>query len=326
CVEAEGLCLIGVKVMNEAKKRKIIDAHVHFYDHAQNRHEFLEIEDEMFRALIGDYSSLPRRYSFADYQADAPDLEIEGLVWTEFLSTDPVKEMLWAQRVADSLPVPVALVGLVDFLAPDLEERLDVYSQCSSMVGVREHLGWDKTNPSRRFAKRPDLLADVDWRRGLRVLTKYRFKCSLEVFAPQLAELLTVVQMNPDIQFAIAAMGWPLELDSSGFADWKRDLTTLGACPNAHIIVSAIECLFGMSWSVNQVQPWIDTLFEIFGTGRIMFGSHRPICKLSKTFPNSYGAYGVLTAGHSNSEQDAVFRGNAARWFLDPLVSLRKPL
>jgi predicted TIM-barrel fold metal-dependent hydrolase len=301
--------------MIQARKRKIIDAHVHFYDHLQNRHDFLETEDKMFRALVGDYSSLPRIYSFSDYQADLPDLEIEGLVWTEFLSTDPVKEMLWAQQVADGLPLPVALVGLVDFLSPDLEERLAIYSQCSHMAAVREHLGWDRTNPSRRFAKRPDLLSDVDWRRGLSVLAKYRFTCSLEVFSPQLADLLTVVQLNPNIQFAIAAMGWPQKIDRFGFADWKRDLTALGACSNVHIIVSAIECVFGMSWSVDQAQPWIDTIVEIFGTQRIMFGGHRPICKLSKTFPDSYRAYDILTASLSDSEQDAVFRRNAARWF-----------
>jgi predicted TIM-barrel fold metal-dependent hydrolase len=101
-----------------SRRRKVVDAHLHFFDHMQNRHEFLEVEDSMFRALIGDYSLLPRTYGFADYVADAPDVEIEGLVWHEFLSTDPVKEVLWAQRLAESLSVPVALVGLVDFLSP----------------------------------------------------------------------------------------------------------------------------------------------------------------------------------------------------------------
>jgi len=301
--------------VNPANKRTIVDAHVHLYDHAQNRHEFLEIEDPMFRALVGDYKSLPRRYSLTDYRADAPDLEVEGLVWTEFLSTSPVQEVLWAQRVADTLPIPVAMVGLVDFLAPDLEERLDTYSQWPSMAAVREHLGWDETNPARRFAKRSDLLTDARWRRGLKTLEKYRFKCSLEVFAPQLTNLLTVVQLNPNIWFSIAVMGWPLKIDNSGFAQWKRDLTALSTCPNVHLVVSALECVFGMNWSVAEAQPWIDTLFETFGTRRIMFGSHRPICTLSTTFPDPYRAYDRLTAALSEFEQDAVFRQNAKAWF-----------
>src|SRR5262249_41425207 len=99
-----------------ASKRKIVDVHLHLYDHTQNRHEFLESEDKMFRALVGDYSALPRAYRFEDYLADASDVEVEGLVWNEFLSTDAVKEVRWVEKLAESLPVRVALVGLVDLL------------------------------------------------------------------------------------------------------------------------------------------------------------------------------------------------------------------
>jgi predicted TIM-barrel fold metal-dependent hydrolase len=302
-------------------KRKIIDAHVHLYDCEQNRHEFLETEDETFRALVGDYSSLPRKYSLTDYVEDAQDLEIAGLVWNEFLSADPVKEVLWAQRLSETLPFPIALVGLVNFLAADLERTLDIYSHCSNVAAVREHLGWDERNRSRRFAKRPDLLRDSRWLQGLKTLAMYRFKCSLEVFAPQLPDLLTAVRLNPGIQFSIAVMGWPLDIDMSGFAHWKRLLEPLSKCANVHIVISAIEsaieCVFGMDWSIAKVQPWIDTIFELFGASRIMFGSHRPICKLSSTFPEPYRAYEVLTDAVSDSEQDAVFRKNAAAWFFN---------
>src|ERR1700744_619771 len=114
--------------MTVAGKRKIVDVHHHLYDHRVNRHEFLESEDKMFRALVGDYSSLPRTYRFEDYLGDAAGVEVEGLVWNEFLSTDPVKEVRWAQSLAESAPMPVALVGLVDLLATDLERTLEIYS------------------------------------------------------------------------------------------------------------------------------------------------------------------------------------------------------
>ena len=86
----------------------------------------------------------------------------------------------------------------------------------------------------------------------------------VELFAPQLGTLLHVVQLNPDIHFAIAVMGWPLDLGPSGFARWKRDLAVLSACPNVSIIISAVECVFGMNWSIPQAKPWIDTIFRTF--------------------------------------------------------------
>jgi predicted TIM-barrel fold metal-dependent hydrolase len=305
-------------------KRKIVDVHLHLYDHQANRHEFLESEDKMFRALVGDYSSLPRTYRLEEYQADAADVEIEGLVWNEFLSTDPVKEVRWAQRLAETVPLPIALVGLVDLLAPDLEDTLGVYSQCSHLVGVRQHLGWDEQNPLRRFATRGDLLTDPHLLQGLKALSKYKFKCSLEMFAPQLKDLRPVVEKSPDISFWIAVIGWPLDLGKAGFAQWKQDVQALSARANVHVKVSALECVFGMDWSVADARPWIDTLFELFGADRIMFGSHRPLCKLSRSFPNPYRAYEQLVAELTASEQDAVFRQNAAEWFFGGMKAQSK--
>lgn len=301
--------------MNTANKRQIIDAHVHLYDRGANQYKFLDNVDEMFGALIGDYSALPRRYLLDDYLADVAVREVAGLVWHEFLSSDPVNEVLWAQRLAEQITTPMAIVGLVDFQAPDLERKLDTYSQCPNVAAVREHLGWDDNNPLRRFAKRPDLLTDPAWLRGLKVLARYRFKCSLEVFSPQLPQLLAVVHANPEIGFTIAVMGWPSSTSELAFAQWKRSLAQLNKCENVRIIISAVECIFGMNWSLAEAQPWIQTVLELFGPERTMFGGHRPICGLSFSFPDPYVAYEEMSAGLSPSEQDAMFRLNAAEWF-----------
>jgi predicted TIM-barrel fold metal-dependent hydrolase len=301
--------------MSSADRRKVIDAHVHLYDHRENRYEFLEHPDEMLEALIGDYSSLPRRYLLDNYLADEPELEIVGLVWHEFMSTDPEREVLWAQRMAERSSIPMAIVGLVDFLAPDLDARLEKYAQCKNVAAVREHLGWDQNDPQRRFAKRPDLLTDSNWREGLSRLGSYQFKCTLEVFSPQLPDLLEVVKLHPEIGFTIGLMGWPLSTDESGFKRWRLNLASLSTCENVRIEISSIECIFGMSWSFEQIEPWVKTLLDLFGPQRVMFGSLHPICGLSRSFLSPYPAYEKLCAGLSSAEQDAVFRRNAAEWF-----------
>jgi predicted TIM-barrel fold metal-dependent hydrolase len=81
--------------MSSPKARKIIYAHCHLYDHLQNRHEFLENVDAVFEALIGDYSALPRRYLLDQYLMDQTGLQVAGIVWHEFLSSDPVREIRW---------------------------------------------------------------------------------------------------------------------------------------------------------------------------------------------------------------------------------------
>src|SRR5277367_3190175 len=111
--------------MPTSQKRRIIDAHLHLYDHQANRHDFLETVDQTFVALVGDYSTIPKKYLFDDYLAEAADLQIDGIVWNEFLSSDPLREVQWAQAMAALLPVPMSIVALVDFLNPDLKARLE---------------------------------------------------------------------------------------------------------------------------------------------------------------------------------------------------------
>ena len=301
--------------MQRSGKRRVVDAHIHLYDSRENIYPFLDQVDEMFEALIGDYSVLPRRYLFDDYLHDESGLDITGIVWHEFLSTDPVREVHWAQRLADRSEIPISIVGLVDFLAPDLEATLETYAGCANVSAVREHLGWDEDRPMRRFAKRPGLLLDTQWRQGLKRLNGKRFKCSIEVFSTQLADLLAVVTENPNLGFTIAVMGWPNKIDGDEFDRWKNDLCNLSKRENVRITISGLECVFGMNWPVSQVRPWVETVFDLFDTGRIMFGSHRPISRLAGNFCTPFTAYEELTADLSRTEQDAVFRVNAAEWF-----------
>lgn len=297
------------------RRRSIVDAHVHLFDSQANVHAFLEHNDEVYEALVGDYARLPRRYLPDAYLADSQSRKVEGVVWHEYLSDDAVKETRWGQRLAEASPVPLAMVALVDFLDPRLEERLEIYRSLPNVTAVREHLGWDATHARKRFASRPDLLTDPAWRRGVARLQRHDFKCGLEVFSPQLPDLLDVVRRCPDLGFTLAVMGWPLDLSPAGFRQWRCDIDRLSRCENVCADISAIECIFGMDWTVEQVAPWVLALVEMFGPDRCMFGSHLPIAGLSGGFEPLYDAYQEIVVGFTEDEQDQMFRCVAADWF-----------
>ena len=301
------------------EKRRIIDSHLHLYDCKANFYSFLEQVDPMFQALIGDYSALPRKYLLNDYLADERDSEVVGIVWNEFLAGDPIEEVRWAQRLADESPIPIALIGLVDFLSPNLQSTLEAYADCPNFCGVREHLAWDEDRPLRRFADRSDLLRDPQWRKGVRRLSLYPFSCQLEIFSTQLHDLLPIIHENEQTPFTIAVMAWPNRTDQDGFTHWRANLAEFRNCDNVRVSISALECIFGMNWSIAEARPWVETVFELFGADRIMFGSHRPISRLATNFHSPYFAYGELTSALSPAEQDAVFRANAAQWFFKGL-------
>jgi predicted TIM-barrel fold metal-dependent hydrolase len=294
---------------------RIVDSHLHFYDHVHNRHAFLDEVDLNYEAFVGNYDALPRRYLLENYLADSGGYNVEAVVWHEFLSSDPFKEAAWAQQAATQSGMRHALVALVDFLAPRLESRLEQYSTLPNLTSVREHLVWDDNNSLKRFASRPDLLTDPAWERSLSLLEKYNFKCGLEVFAHQLPDLTRVIQNHPNIGFTVALLGWPLDLSKAGFDRWKQDLVRLAGCENICVDISALECIFGMQWSVVEAAPWVSTVIDIVGVSRCMFGSHMPVAKLSMGFTDLYDRYAQLTTGLSANEKDELFFGVAERWF-----------
>ncbi|MFM0206974.1 hypothetical protein PQQ96_06150, partial [Paraburkholderia sediminicola] len=79
---------------------RVVDSHLHFYDHKRNRHTFLDEVDRNYEAFVGNYDALPRRYLLDDYLADSDGYNVEAVVWHEFLSSDPFKEAAWAQQAA----------------------------------------------------------------------------------------------------------------------------------------------------------------------------------------------------------------------------------
>jgi predicted TIM-barrel fold metal-dependent hydrolase len=220
---------------------------------------------------------------------------------------------------ARSACVPVAIVGLVDFLSSELEQTLDVYEGCQNVTAVRQHLGWDPIHANRRFAKRGDLLRDRKWQIGLGRLRGRPFHCSLEVFSPQLRDLSPIFEAHADIGFTIAVMGWPSSLSSETFREWRRDLGKLSVYPNVRILISALECVFGMNWVVQDAQAWVETVFETFGIQRTMFGSHSPIAKLATNFRSPWDSYLELTSALTAEERGAVLHANAHDWFFSQI-------
>src|SRR5262249_16281914 len=267
-----------------------------------------------FEALVGDYGAAAP-FLLDDYLAQTQSCDVRGVVCHEYLSEDPVGEMRWLQRQVDASPIPHAIVALVDFLDPHLEERLEAYRALPAITAVRQHLGWDSDNPVRRFAARGDLLGDAGWRRGLSRLAATDYKCGLEVFAPQLPELLPVVRSNPEIGFTVAVLGWPVDLTAVGFERWRRDMRALSESDNVCASVSAIECLFGRSWTVETIRRWLLSAVELFGPDRCMLGSHMPIATLSRGFEPLYAAYREILADFSAGEQGKMFQGVAAQGF-----------
>jgi predicted TIM-barrel fold metal-dependent hydrolase len=289
----------------------IVDCHVHFIDAGQFRYPIFPERSAGFEALVGDYSALPRRYLPADYLADAAGLHIDGTVCAEFMSSTPFEELRWAQSLADASGHPSGTIACVDFRDPDVEHTIEAYRALGRVRAVRQHLAWHPTSDLLRFAQAPDLLDDVDWRRGLASLRIHDLACEIEIFATQLADLTRVARNFPDLRFILPMMGWPIDLTEQGFRAWRSDMAGLARCENVAVKIFGAECIFGLNWTVPQIRPWVLTTIELFGPARCMFASLMPIAALSRPMQDVYRAYEEIVEGFTPSERRHLFHDTA---------------
>jgi predicted TIM-barrel fold metal-dependent hydrolase len=296
-----------------SERPAILDCHQHFFDARRFRYPVFETRSAGFEALVGDYSALPKVYLPQDYARDTQGLNIVQTVWVEFISDDPVGEVRHANELANATGHPSGMIARVDFLDAGLNRLLDEYASIGHVRCVRQHLGWHPTNPALCFAARPDLLSDPAWRRGIAALRGRELTCELEIFSPQLPELVPVAAAYPDLQFVLPVMGWPLDLTEDGHRHWKRALAALSACPNVAVKIFAMECIFGVRWTIPQVRPWILDTIEIFGPNRCMFASHMPLCTLACSIQQLYEAYFQIIADFTPSEKSQLLHDTAGK-------------
>jgi predicted TIM-barrel fold metal-dependent hydrolase len=69
----------------------IVDCHAHFLDVQLHTYPIFQQRSPGFEALVGDYSSLPRRYLPEHYLKDANDFNVIKAIWAEFMSADPIR-------------------------------------------------------------------------------------------------------------------------------------------------------------------------------------------------------------------------------------------
>ncbi len=296
---------------------KIVDCHFHFYDQKVNNYLFLADHDEKLALMWGESynTTLPATYLPRDYFKDMQDFHIEKLIMAELVSTDPLKEMHFAQTLADHHHQLAAAIANINLLDKNLPALLAEYAKIPVVRSVRDHLLWDPSNPNHCYTRREGILLEPIVAESFAAIQAYPFSFEFEIYAHEIPLVLRYATQFPSINFALHCMGWPIDQTPQGFQKWKRDMQALSECKNVFVKITAIECIFGLEWTLQQVEPWIKTTIDVFGPERCMFGSHLPISKLSRGVVALYEAYQASVSHLSEQEAACVFAETAKKFY-----------
>ena len=189
-------------------------------------------------------------------------------------------ETEWLLALADADPFILGVVGWVDLQSPKVGEQLRRFAGRPKLVGVR-HVVHDE--PDDQFMLRPAFL------RGLEALAEFDLAYDLLLFPKHLPVAAQVVRMFPRQRFVLDHIAKPF-IKAGTRSPWDTDLRALARFDNVSCKVSGLvnEAAW-CQWTPDDFKPYLDVVFDCFGTSRLMFGSDWPVCTLSAHYHEVVG-------------------------------------
>ena len=270
-----------------------IDAHVHFWKYDKKRYDWI---DKTMKTLQQDY--LPEHLSLS--------LKRNGVDGVVAVQADQSEyETHFLVELAKTHPVIKGIVGWIDLQADNVEDRLQYFSQYPSIKGYRHVVQGEPI----------DFLARENFRRGVRALQAYDYTYDILIFHNQLQPALDFVKTFPDQPFVIDHCAKP-DIRNRKTDDWKTLMKEIAQYPNVCCKLSGLftEAAW-KEWSAGDFYPYLDVVFEAFGTDRLLFGSDWPVMLLSGIYVQWKSLLEKYMEDFDPEDREKVFGLNAIQFY-----------
>jgi len=170
--------------------------------------------------------------------------------------------------------------------------------------GVRRLL---QAEPDDAFALRPDFV------RGVRALADYDFSFDICIFHRQLPAVIELVRRCPEVRFILDHLGKP-DIKAGLRDPWQAHIRALAALPNVVCKISGMVTEADHArWTVDDLRPFFETVYDAFGPDRVMFGGDWPVVLLASSYKRWVETVDALTQGLSEDDRRKLWAENARR-------------
>lgn len=271
-----------------------IDSHNHFWQFDPVRDSWI---DESMKILRKDF--LPE-----DLLPILQNNNIDGTIAVQADQSE--SETNFLLRLADSHDFIKGVVGWVDFKALDIEEKLSTYSSKGKLCGFR-HIAQAEADDH--------FLVQEKFLHGLRHLKSFDFSYDILIYPRQLEAAINLANELPDQKLVLDHIAKPM-IKADIMEPWAPLLKDLGSSKNVYCKVSGIITEADHhGWSAEEIYPYLDVVFDVFGTERIMFGSDWPVCLLAGSYSQVVQLIEEYISKLDPLDQLRIFGGNAADFY-----------
>jgi len=146
-------------------------------------------------------------------------------------------------------------------------------------------------------------------------LRPFGFTYDLLVYPRQLPAAIELASRLPDQPFVLDHIAKP-PIRSREMGSWCDRLRELAQNPNVYCKLSGIVTEADWKqWTAGHCKPYLDVVFEAFGTERLMFGSDWPVCLLAGSYERVLGLVGDYVLTHALAASAKIFGENALRFY-----------
>ena len=200
----------------------------------------------------------------------------------------------------------LGVVGWVDLCAPEVRETLERYRAQPKLVGLRHVL---QDEPEDLFMLR------ADFARGLSVAEELGLPYDLLIHPRHLPIAAQLVGRFPGLRFVLDHLAKP-DIRNGEIENWRRQLGKIASFPNVLCKLSGLVTeAHWRSWTREQVRPYLDVAYDVFGAARLMIGSDWPVCSVAADYARTMDLVKEYLEGRPAAEQAAVLGGNAQRFW-----------
>src|SRR5688572_6233516 len=269
----------------------VLDSHVHFWKY--NKSDFPWIDKNM-KILQKDY--LP-----TEFESTLKRNNVDGCIAVQAATAEV--ETRFLAELAKTHPIIKGVVGWTDFTAKNLAEKLSELKQYPAIVGMRHIV---QSEPD-------DFLYDEIFRDGISLLKEFEYTYDLLIYPRQLQAAVEFVRAFPDQPFIIDHCAKP-DIKNREMEIWRKGITDLAMFPNVSCKLSGMLTEAGWKeWSPGDFYPFLDVVFESFGTERLMFGSDWPVMLLSGIYVQWKSLLEKYMEKFLVEQKEAVFGLNALK-------------
>jgi predicted TIM-barrel fold metal-dependent hydrolase len=292
----------------------IIDCNVHLWDQGVNPVFWLS-DRTLLQDMLGDYGSLPDRYTLSDYCRDTQGYDVRGVIWSDAGAADPLAAADWVSRQEGSAPI-LAVVTLGDPASASFADLVGRSALHPLIRSIRIRLVPDLSE----LRTGTEILDDQLVQENLGLLASSGLVATVEATSDQLGSVARLAAQFPTLRIIVDHFGWPAVNHGADHDEHMHRLAKLAAFGNVATRIDAIGTIFG-DWTPTQIRPWLIGVTDIFGPQRCMLGSDMPIEDLRSGFGSLYAAYDAIFSSCSDEERAWLFHRAAVHWYADAPVT-----